>query len=218
MRARGPALATVRAPGEEQTRRPPLFPALRDQGGPGAAAPWEEATPSPIYKGRQCRRGGGTGGPPERGGRGLGHGRAPRRPRYEWPDVYAFARPATGETYGLLLPTVSGAAFSAALREFARDAGVGPARRVVLVLDGAGWHSGRAVAVPAGVHLVTLPPYSPERQPVERLWPLTDEALATQSFADSAALEEAQARRCLALRDHPEAVRPHLNFHWWPAA
>jgi transposase len=143
---------------------------------------------------------------------------APVRPRYQWTYLYGFARPATGETYWLLLPTVSGAAFSAALRQFAAATGAGPGKRVVLVLDGAGWHHGKAVAVPEGLHLAPLPPYSPELQPVERLWPLTDEALANQSFADLDALEAAQVRRCLTLREQPDTVQALTRFHWWPEA
>ncbi len=41
---------------------------------------------------------------------------------------------------------------------------------VALVLDGAGWHSGKALRVPACITLVPLPPYSPELNPVERVW------------------------------------------------
>lgn len=140
------------------------------------------------------------------------------QPRYEWTYVYAFVRPATGETYWLLLPTVSGAAFSTALREFAGALGAGPGRRVALVLDGAGWHSGKEVTVPEGIHPIALPPYSPELQPAERLWALTDTALANRHFADLDALEAAQAERCLALRDQPGAIRAHTHFHWWPEA
>jgi transposase len=140
------------------------------------------------------------------------------RPRYQWTYLYGFARPATGDTYWLLLPVVSGAAFSAALREFARATGAGPEKRVVLVLDGAGWHSGKAVAIPEGLHLVPLPPYSPELQPVERLWPLTDEALANRPFADLDALERAQAARCLTLREQRDVVRATTRFHWWTEA
>jgi transposase len=140
------------------------------------------------------------------------------RPRYEWTYVYGFARPATGESYWLLLPAVSGAAFTAALAAFATATGAGTGKRVVLVLDGAGWHSGKHVAIPDGLHLVTLPPYSPELQPVERLWPLTDEALANRQFADLDALEQAQAARCLTLREQPDVVRDLTRFHWWPEA
>ena len=41
---------------------------------------------------------------------------------------------------------------------------------VALVLDGAGWHSSKTLRVPASVTLVPLPPYSPELNPVERVW------------------------------------------------
>ncbi len=41
---------------------------------------------------------------------------------------------------------------------------------VALVLDGAGWHNGKALRVPTSITLVPLPPYSPELNPVERVW------------------------------------------------
>jgi hypothetical protein len=138
------------------------------------------------------------------------------RPRYEWLYVYAFVRPATGETYWLLLPTVSAAAFTVALRQFAAAAGAGAGKRVALVLDGAGWHRGWAVAVPEGLHPVTLPPYSPELQPAERLWALSDAPLVNRYFADLDTLEEAQAERCRELRARPDVIRAHTRFHWWP--
>ena len=41
---------------------------------------------------------------------------------------------------------------------------------VALVLDGAGWHNGKKLLVPDNITLVPLPPYSPELNPVERVW------------------------------------------------
>jgi transposase len=70
--------------------------------------------------------------------------------------------------------------------------------------------------VPEGLHLVWLPPYSPELQPAERLWPLTNEPLANRSFADLAELGAIQAQRCLTLQVQPERVRAATLFHWWP--
>ncbi len=43
-------------------------------------------------------------------------------------------------------------------------------RKVVLVLDGAGWHRSKQLRVPCNIELLYLPPYSPELNPVERLW------------------------------------------------
>jgi hypothetical protein len=37
-------------------------------------------------------------------------------------------------------------------------------------LDGAGWHSSKTLCVPPNITLVPLPPYSPELNPVERVW------------------------------------------------
>jgi transposase len=45
-----------------------------------------------------------------------------------------------------------------------------PDVHIVMVIDGAGWHVSRDLAVPANVTLVVLPPYSPELNPVERVW------------------------------------------------
>ena len=41
---------------------------------------------------------------------------------------------------------------------------------VALVLDGAGWHSAKTLRVPSNITLVSLPAYSPELNPVERVW------------------------------------------------
>ena len=61
-----------------------------------------------------------------------------------------------------------------------------------------------------------LPPYSPELQPAERLWPLTNEALANRHVHSLDELREVQAQRCLRLQRTPEVIRAYTNFHWWP--
>ena len=136
--------------------------------------------------------------------------------RYQWMYLLAFLCPQTGQTHWWLLPTINLQVFEAALAAFAEAVGASPQRHIVLVLDRAGWHSSRKLQVPEGVHLVWLPPYSPELQPAERLWPLTNEPLANRSFADLAELETVQAQRCLALHAQPERVRAATLFHWWP--
>jgi hypothetical protein len=139
------------------------------------------------------------------------------RRRYAWLYVYGFVRPSAGQAWWCLLPSVHAAAMAAALAEFARDEGLGPARRAVLVVDRAGWHTAKDLVVPEGIHVAYLPPYSPELQPAERLWPLVDEAVANRAVADLAALEDALADRCRALRADPATIRAHTRFAWWPA-
>jgi len=140
--------------------------------------------------------------------------------RYEWSYLYAFARPKTGEVHWLILPTVNARVFSLALEHFAREVGAGKKnrRRILLVLDRAGWHTGKEVEVPEGIDLEFLPSASPELQPSERLWPLSNEGVANRYFEKVEELEEALAERCVALCNQPEVIRSYTRYHWWPQA
>jgi len=109
------------------------------------------------------------------------------------------------------------AMFSRILAAFARDVGAGPDKIVVLVLDGAGWHVAKDLQVPDGIRLEFLPPYSPELQPAEHLWPVINEPLANQHFHTLADLDEVLAERCCDLANDPDRVKSSTQFHWWPA-
>jgi len=136
--------------------------------------------------------------------------------RYKWMYLYGFVCPSSGQTFWLLLPTVSIATYTLALAEFAQSVGAGPNKQVLVVLDQAGWHISEQVVIPEGLHLLFLPPYSPELQPAEHLWELTDEAIANRHFEDLAELMDVQAERCRKLRELPELIRNRTHFHWWP--
>lgn len=137
--------------------------------------------------------------------------------RYEWLYVYGFVRPTTGQSWWCLLPTVNTAAMTLALRAFARDEGIDARHRVVLVLDGAGWHTATDLVVPDGIELVRLPAASPEPQPVEHAWLLLDEPVANRTFADPDALEATLVQRCRTLRADRATLHRHTCFHWWPS-
>jgi transposase len=47
---------------------------------------------------------------------------------------------------------------------------VDPGAHAVVILDQAGWHISRALAVPQNITLLALPPRSPELNPVENIW------------------------------------------------
>ena len=58
-----------------------------------------------------------------------------------------------------------------------------------LLLDGVGWHTANDLAVPANVTLIRLPPYSPQLNPVERVWLyLRERFLSLRLFADLEAI------------------------------
>jgi transposase len=136
--------------------------------------------------------------------------------RYQWLYVYGFVRPQTGQTWWCLLPAVRTAAFGVALAEFAHDEGIKADYRAVLVLDNAGWHHAKDLAIPEGIDLIFLPPYAPELQPAERLWPLINEPIANRVFPDLDALAQPLVDRCRTLRRQREIIRANTRFHWWP--
>ena len=91
-------------------------------------------------------------------------------------------------------------------------------KRVLLVLNQAGWHTGGEVEVPEGLELEFLPARSPELMPAERLWPLVNERVANRLFEDLDGLEEALVERCLALSEQPGLIRGCTRYRWWPDA
>jgi hypothetical protein len=129
--------------------------------------------------------------------------------RYEWLHVTAFVQPTSGEAVWYLSTGLSKPLFEALLAAFARQTGAGRRRSIVLVLDNAGWHGPEGLAIPDGISLVFLPPYSPELQPAERLWPLVDEPIVNRHFATLAQLDATVAERCRSL--DAATIRPHTN-------
>jgi transposase len=129
--------------------------------------------------------------------------------------LYAYVQPTTGEVEWHILPTVSTQAFQRSLEEFAKYVGAGPKKRILLMVDGAGFHRGKDLVIPEGIHLVFQPPYSPELQPAERLWPLVHESMANRPFMSLDELEEVLIKRCVELLSQTERVRSHTLFRWW---
>ena len=107
--------------------------------------------------------------------------------------------------------------FEAILADFAKSAGAGEKKRIVLQLDRAGWHGPGNLAVPDGIRLVFQPSYSPELQPAEHLWEFVDEPLVNTCFDSIEELDKAVAERCVALIGQREMIQASTLFHWWPA-
>lgn len=141
---------------------------------------------------------------------------APVCRRYEWVYVYGFVHPRTGRVVWLLLPKMNAQMMSIALQRFAEEVGAGEQKQVVLLLDGAPSHTANNLRIPKGIHLVFQPPYSPEVQPAEHLWPFLRESVANKAFDSIDELEEALIRRCKQLDRQPEVIRGSTCFHWWP--
>ena len=88
--------------------------------------------------------------------------------RFTFAYIFAAVEPGTDNAFALVMPYADTAAMQAFLDRFSET--IAEDEHVVMVLDQAGWHSSAALLVPANVTLVPLPAYSPELNPVERVW------------------------------------------------
>lgn len=138
--------------------------------------------------------------------------------KYQWLWLVGFVCPTTGDTYWWIVPLLNSEVFSRLLADFAQHFDLGKQKRVILAVDQAAFHTSDKVRVPEGIHLLFLPPKSPELQPAERLWPLTNEAIANRTFANLDQLEALMAHRCRVLLERRDLIQGLTNFHWWAQA
>jgi transposase len=113
---------------------------------------------------------------------------APVHPRYQWGYVFgALQVGAEGAAEFFYCPTVNLEGSRAFLAQVAAS---DPAATHVVLWDGAGFHPGDGdPGVPANVRLIALPPYSPELNPVEKLWDQLKDCLCNRVFANLESLE-----------------------------
>lgn len=80
-----------------------------------------------------------------------------------------------------MLPSCNTAAMNLHLAEISNA--VAPGAHAVLVMDQAGWHTSTQLVVPDNITVVSLPPRSPELNPVENVGPfMRDNRLSNRIF------------------------------------
>jgi transposase len=81
--------------------------------------------------------------------------------------VYGAVEPTTGECFVLELPCLNAVNFQIFLNEFAQYY---PDTLNVVVMDNGSCHKAKSLIIPENIVCLFLPPYSPELNPIERLW------------------------------------------------
>lgn len=130
----------------------------------------------------------------------------------EYSYAFAAVAPHDGTLHSLVLPEVGGEAMSLFLAQVARchlDA------FILMVLDGAAWHSAHNLEVPPNMRLLPLPPYSPQLNPVESLWDEIREKWFTNLLFDSLDAVEGRLVQALArLHSDCRRVQSVTGFRW----
>ena len=87
----------------------------------------------------------------------------------------------------------------------------------VMVLDQAGWHGSNSLTVPANMTLVPLPAYSPELNPVERVWLyLKERFLSHRLLADYEAIVHAACNAWNRLLTEAGRIKSLCSYPWIP--
>lgn len=81
--------------------------------------------------------------------------------------IYGAIEPKTGENFSLFLPWVNTEMMNLYLEQMSLAY---ESDEIVIIMDQAGWHKSKELAVPSNIEIIYLPPYSPELNPIERLW------------------------------------------------
>lgn len=81
--------------------------------------------------------------------------------------IYSAIDTSSGDNFSLKLPYVNTLCLNIFLDEMSQELGE---KEAVIFMDGAGWHKSKDLIVPKNITIKYLPPYSPELNPVERIW------------------------------------------------
>jgi hypothetical protein len=90
-----------------------------------------------------------------------------------------------------------------------------PEDRIVMVLDGAGWHRSNGLVIPKNMKLLPLPSYSPELNPVENIWEeIREKGFDNKVFTSMDTLEDQLVYELKRLEDNPEITKSISGWPW----
>ncbi len=101
--------------------------------------------------------------------------------------VYSAVNTDDGKHFSLLLPSVDTECMNIFLAELSKNI----TAKIILIMDGAGWHKSKSLVIPSNIQILLLPPYCPELNPVEKLWRyIKDHTIKNKVFEVLAELED----------------------------
>jgi transposase len=124
--------------------------------------------------------------------------------------IYSAVNPCTGDSFSLFLPEISTDIMNLYLQELRKSSGN---KKVLLIMDQAGWHKSHDLVLPDNMAIEFLPPYSPELNPVERLWWwLRKEVTHNQIFETLEAMMNALEKEFKAITNNLLASLCHCSY------
>jgi hypothetical protein len=129
--------------------------------------------------------------------------------------IFAAVEPGTDNAFAVVMPYADTVGMQAFLDRFSET--IAEDDHAVMVLDQAGWHGSNDLAVPANVILVPLPSYSPELNPVERVWLyLKERFLSHRLLTDYDAIVDAACSAWNRLVAEAGRIKSLCSYSWIP--
>ncbi len=127
--------------------------------------------------------------------------------------IFAAVRPGHDDAFALVPPEARAVTMDMFLAQFSETLSAGV--HAVLMLDQAGWHGQAALQLPDNITLLPLPPYSPELNPVERVWfYLRERFLSFRLYRSEQAIVDALCAAWNALRDETGRLTTLTSYPW----
>jgi transposase len=131
---------------------------------------------------------------------------------HEYTYAFGAVDVCTGELDSLILPHVNTGCMQLFLNEVAARH---PHDRIVMVIDGAGWHRSQSLTPPQNIYLLSLPPYAPELNPIEHVWDeLREKFFHNRVYKSLDALEDHLALALKSLETDNTTVASIVSWPW----
>lgn len=89
------------------------------------------------------------------------------KPGYKNFYIYSAVSPQSGDSFSLVMPEVNTEMMNIYLKELGNAF---PNKKLMLIMDQAAWHKSDSLLKFENIAIKFLPPYSPELNPIEKLW------------------------------------------------
>ena len=93
--------------------------------------------------------------------------------------LYGSYSPINGDSFVWEVNGVNCQVFEQYLKDFSLHK---PEEYKIVVIDNAGFHSTKNIHIPDNIHLLRIPPYSPELNPCEQVWQFIKNRYKNQTF------------------------------------
>lgn len=133
---------------------------------------------------------------------------------YDYGYLYVALNPCNGDLFALLLPTMQSECYQRFLTDFEHHLRCNNVSSVCLISDNAGTHHSQLVKKPVSIDYEYLPAYSPELNPVERLFKELRRATKNIVFESVEHIEDLLTAQLKRYWDAPHTVVSLAYWDW----